>query len=161
MRNYRLVRLLKRRLRQRIFHLIDGVIMSVFSFVSALRNNTNTSKQIGPLIAAFVFIATSFGLTAPSATAATMTRAEIAAEMLNKTITTRRFGLRITMRYRSNGTVSAKTLIGSVNGTWRHKGNSVCTTFNSGPSKGTSCVTFRRTGPKRYVSSEGVAFSVR
>ncbi|MEM9677188.1 MAG: hypothetical protein AAF035_13260 [Pseudomonadota bacterium] len=93
--------------------------------------------------------------------AKTLTQAEIRTEMLNKTIVTRRFGLRITMRYRPNGTVSAKTLVGSLNGTWRYRGNRVCTTFPSGPAKGTSCVSFRKTGPKSFVSSEGVSFSVR
>ncbi|MEO1397594.1 MAG: hypothetical protein AAFU56_01845, partial [Pseudomonadota bacterium] len=95
------------------------------------------------------------------ALAKTLSQSEIKTEMLNKTILTRRFGLRVTMRYKTNGTVSASTVIGSLVGTWRYSGNRVCTTFPSGPAKGTSCVTFRKTGPKRFVSSEGVRFTVR
>lgn len=89
-----------------------------------------------------------------------LTAAEVRTEMLNKTIVTRQFGMNVTMRYRSGGSVSAKALIGTVNGTWRPKGNKICSTFPSGPAKGTSCVSFTRAGPKQYVSSEGVRFRV-
>ena len=82
--------------------------------------------------------------------------------MINKQITTRRFGMRITMRYRADGTVSAKSLLGSLNGTWRYSGaNKVCTTFPSGPAKGTDCVSFTKTGANSYRSSAGVSFTVR
>lgn len=91
-----------------------------------------------------------------------LSRAEIAQAMMNKTISTRRFGFSIKMRYRSGGTVSARSIAGTINGTWRYSGsNKVCTTFPSGPAKGTSCVTFTKTGNNRYRSSEGVSFSVR
>lgn len=99
------------------------------------------------------------GLTIP-AVAKTLSAQEVKREMLNKTIITRRFGMRVTMRYNSGGTISAKALLGSVNGTWRAQGNKICSTFPSGPAKGTSCVSFKRIGPKKYQSSEGVRFSV-
>lgn len=92
--------------------------------------------------------------------AKTLTAAEVLDEMLNKTIVTRQFGMNVTMRYRPGGVVSAKALIGSVDGTWRAKGNKICSTFPSGPAKGTSCVSFTRVGPNQYVSSEGVRFRV-
>ena len=92
--------------------------------------------------------------------AATLSAAEIRAEMLNKTIVTRRFGMKVTMRYSADGSVSAKTLFGSMNGTWRPSGNKICSTFPSGPAKGTSCVSFTRLDSKRYKSSEGVRFQV-
>ena len=92
--------------------------------------------------------------------AKTLTAAEVVDEMLNKTIVTRQFGMNVTMRYRTGGVVTAKALIGSVNGTWRAQGNRICSTFPSGPAKGTSCVSFTRTVPKQYVSSEGVRFRV-
>lgn len=89
-----------------------------------------------------------------------LTAAEIRNEMLNRTIVTRRFGMKVTMRYRSGGRVSAQALLGSVDGTWRPRGNKICSTFPSGPAKGTSCVSFTRAGPKHYVSSEGVRFRI-
>lgn len=89
-----------------------------------------------------------------------LTAAEIRDEMLNRTIITRRFGMKVTMRYRSGGKVSAEALLGSVNGTWRPQGNKICSTFPSGPAKGTSCVSFTRVGPDNYVSSEGVRFRI-
>lgn len=95
-----------------------------------------------------------------SAKAKPLTAAEVQNEMLGKTIVTRQFGMNVTMRYRPGGKVSAKALIGSVNGTWRAQGNKICSTFPKGPAKGTSCVSFTRIAPKQYVSSEGVRFRV-
>ncbi len=92
--------------------------------------------------------------------AKTLTAEEIRAEMLNKTIVTRRFGMRITMRYLDDGVVTARALLGSMQGTWKARGNRICSTFPSGPAKGTSCVSFRRLGANEYVSSEGVRFRV-
>ena len=90
-----------------------------------------------------------------------LTQSEIRAAMLGKPIFTRRFGMSIRMLYRSNGTVTAKAPLGTVNGTWRPRGrNQICTTFPSGPAKGTSCVSYTRTGPNRYRTSEGVSFRV-
>ncbi|MDJ0511954.1 MAG: hypothetical protein QNJ62_00770 [Methyloceanibacter sp.] len=101
------------------------------------------------------------GALAPvSADAKTLSASEVLDEMLNKTIVTRQFGMNVTMRYLSGGVVTARALMGSVNGTWRAKGNKICSTFPKGPAKGTSCVSFKRTGPKQYVSSEGVRFRV-
>ena len=94
------------------------------------------------------------------AIAATMSAAEVKNEMLNRTVLTRRFGFQIRMRYRTNGTVTAKTIVGSQTGTWVARGNKICTTFPSGPAKGTSCVSFKRIGDKRYQSSAGVRFRV-
>ena len=62
-----------------------------------------------------------------------LSQAEIRSSMLGKTIITRRFGLKIRMRYQTNGTVSAKSFIGATVGTWRPSGNKICTTFPSGP----------------------------
>ncbi|MEP1207510.1 MAG: hypothetical protein ABJM29_03175 [Rhizobiaceae bacterium] len=94
------------------------------------------------------------------AQAETLSAQEVRKEMLNKTIVTRRFGMRVTMQYRPGGIVSAKALLGSMNGTWKARGNKICSTFPSGPAKGTSCVSFRRLGDNQYISSEGVRFRV-
>ena len=92
--------------------------------------------------------------------AKSLSASEIRNEMLGRTILTRRFGMKITMRYWPNGRVSVKALLGSTDGTWRTKGNQICSTFPSGPAKGTSCVSFTRVGPKQYKSSQGVRFTV-
>ena len=100
-------------------------------------------------------------MTAPHAAQAnTLTAEQIQAEMLNKTIVTHRFGMRVTMLYTDGGVVSARSLLGSMNGTWEARGNRICSTFPRGPAKGTSCVSFRRTGANQYISSEGVRFRV-
>ena len=95
-----------------------------------------------------------------AAQAKPLTAAEIRDQMLGKIIVTRRFGMKITMRYQPNRIVTAKSILGSLKGTWRANANRICTTFPSGPAKGTSCVSFTKTGAKRYRSSEGVNFSV-
>ena len=92
--------------------------------------------------------------------AKTLTASEVSDEMLNKTIVTRQFGMTVTMRYRPGGVVFAKAMLGSVKGTWRPQGNKNCSTYPSGPAKGTSCVSFTRVGAKQYVSSEGVRFRI-
>lgn len=109
----------------------------------------------------FVLIALLVVLAMPQpAEAKTLTAREVQVEMLNRTIVTRRFGMRITMRYKPGGVVSARALLGSMDGTWKARGNKICSTFPSGPAKGTSCVSFRRLGDKEYISSEGVRFRV-
>ncbi len=99
-------------------------------------------------------------LAAPPVWASTLSAEEIRAEMLDRTIVTWRFGMRITMRYRSGGAVTASAMLGAVEGAWTARDNQICSTFPRGPAKGTSCVSFRRDGPGRYVSSEGVRFRV-
>ncbi|MEM9107547.1 MAG: hypothetical protein AAGC96_18020 [Pseudomonadota bacterium] len=109
----------------------------------------------------YIWIALLIAITVPPpAQASTLTADEIQAEMLNRIIVTRRFGMRITMRYQSGGVVTASAWLGSVDGTWKARGNEICSTFPRGPAKGTSCVSFRRTGPNQYISSEGVRFRV-
>ena len=100
-------------------------------------------------------------LSAAPAFAQKLSAQEIRQEMLGRTIVTLRFGMKITMRYRPNGTVSAKALLGDIEGTWRAKGDQVCTTFPSGPALGTQCVSFERIGEGRYRNSDGVTFTVQ
>lgn len=113
------------------------------------------------LLALTLFLGAAAIAGAPSvAEARALSAAEVKAQMLGKTIKTRRFGLPITMIYRPNGTVSARAPIGSVDGTWQAKGNQVCTTFPRGPAKGTECVSFEQIGPNSYRNSKGVKFTV-
>ena len=100
------------------------------------------------------------GVGATPSAAKALSQSEIRAVMLNKPLLTRRFGLSVSMVYRGNGTVAAKTVLGTSKGTWRYKGNKVCTTFPSGPAKGTSCASFTKTGKNRYRSSKGVNFRI-
>ncbi|MDD9910567.1 MAG: hypothetical protein OXR62_12875 [Ahrensia sp.] len=112
------------------------------------------------MITALCFMLVIGAFSLASAQARTLTQAEIQREMLNKPITTRRFGMRVSMVYRSNGTVTARALIGTFNGTWKPQGNRVCTTFPSGPAKGTRCVSYTKIGDNRYRTSDGVTFRV-
>ena len=122
-------------------------------------SSTKTSLQFGITALTLAIAATTLPGVTP-ASAKTLSAAEVRSEMLGKTIKTRRFGLGITMRYAPNGTVSAKSIAGSLDGTWRARGNQICTTFPSGPAKGTQCVSFEKLGPGRFRSSAGVRFRV-
>jgi len=96
-----------------------------------------------------------------SAQAKPLSVTEIKAAMVGKTIYTRSFGMSVKMIFRANGTVSASAILGTSNGTWRPKGdNQICTTFPSGPAKGTRCVTYIKTGKNRYRTSDGTNFRV-
>jgi hypothetical protein len=115
-------------------------------------------RKLMPQLSLILFLLASF--IPNQALAATLSAAEVRAEMLDKTIVTRKFGMKIRMRYSPGGVVTTKALLGSLEGTWRPRGNQICTTFPSGPAKGTSCVSFTRIGPNRFKSSEGVYFRV-
>ncbi|MEL6505094.1 MAG: hypothetical protein AAFO61_09760 [Pseudomonadota bacterium] len=115
---------------------------------------TTLTKLLVPALVAGMF------LPAPVASAKALSASEVRKAMLGKTIKTRRFGLSIRMRYRPNGTVRVTSALGNLNGTWRARGNQFCTTFNSGPAKGTDCVSFTKIGPNRYRTSAGQRFSV-
>jgi hypothetical protein len=123
-------------------------------------NHTTTLDGMVMMIRSLLVALLLLGSLPQTAVANTLTAREIQNEMLNKTIITHRFGMRVTMRYMPGGVVSAKALLGSVDGTWRARGNQICSTFPRGPAKGTSCVSFKRLGDNRYISSEGVRFRV-
>ena len=100
--------------------------------------------------------------TAPAAQAKRLSQDEVVRTMVDRPITTKRMGMTVNLRFASNGVVTAKALIGTYKGKWRRGGgDAICTTFPTGPAKGTQCVTYSQIGKNRYRTSGGTVFTVR
>ncbi len=100
-------------------------------------------------------------LSVSTADARQLTQDEVVQKMVNKPITTRSFGVRVNLRFKSNGVLTAKSLLGNYTGAWRRgPGNKICSTFPSGPAKGTQCNTYTDLGNNRYRTSSGTTFRV-
>lgn len=112
------------------------------------------------IFSAFLSIALLSANTA-SATAQALTQDEVIETMMDKKITTKSFGVTVTLRFAGNGDLIAKSLIGDYTGKWkRGPENQICSTFDSGPAKGTQCNTYTKIGENRYRTSSGTAFTV-
>ena len=97
----------------------------------------------------------------PAAHAKRLSQQEVVAMMVGKPIVTRQFGVKVNLRFTPSGTVRAKTILGSYTGNWRRgSGRSICTSFPTGPAKGTQCVTYEALGGNKYRTSKGTVFSV-
>lgn len=97
----------------------------------------------------------------PAALAQKLTQDEVVATMVDKPITTRSFGVKVNLRFKPNGKLTAKSFIGDYEGIWkRGSGDQICSTFDSGPAKGTQCNTYIKTGPNTYRTSSGTNFTV-
>ena len=97
----------------------------------------------------------------PTSLAQQLTQDEVVAIMVDKPITTRSFGVKVNLRFKSNGVLTAKSFIGNYTGVWkRGSGDQICSTFNSGPAKGTQCNTYIKTGTNTYRTSSGTNFKV-
>ncbi len=115
---------------------------------------TRISKIITAILATQIVVA-------PAATAEELTQDQVVDTMVGKPITTRSFGVKVNLRFEKNGDLTAKSFIGDYKGKWvRGKGNQICSTFDSGPAKGTQCNTYTKMGPNKYRTSSGTSFVV-
>ena len=90
-----------------------------------------------------------------------LTQDEVVQELADKPITTRSFGVKVNLLFRSDGALIAKSLFGDYSGVWqRGEGNEICSTFDSGPAKGTQCNTYTRLDENTYRTSSGTTFTV-
>ena len=100
-------------------------------------------------------------IAAPAAHAKRLTQQEVVATMVGKPIVTRQFGVKVNLRFAASGAVKARTILGNFDGKWkRGAGDEICTTFPTGPAKGTQCVTYEALGDNRFRTSKGTVFSV-
>ncbi len=95
-----------------------------------------------------------------SASTDTLTKEQIAQQIIGKTLNARRMGLSVRIFYNSNGTVTMKFPLMSGAGTWAYQGDGLCMTLTSGPKRGKTCVTFEYLGGTRYRNSQGIEFDV-
>ncbi len=104
---------------------------------------------------------TALFVASPIASAQELTQDEVVATMVGKPITTRSFGVQVKLRFDANGVLTAKSFIGDYVGKWRRgEGNQICSTFDSGPAKGTQCNTYIKVGENRYRTSSGTNFTL-
>lgn len=115
-------------------------------------------NRISTLLVAATVLPT---VTVSAATANELTQDEVVVTMVDKPITTRSFGMKVNLRFNADGSLIAKSLIGDYKGKWRRgEGNTICSTFDSGPAKGTQCNTYTKTGNNEYRTSSGTNFTV-
>ncbi len=94
-----------------------------------------------------------------TALAANMTKDQISTQIIGKTINAKRMGMAVTIHYRTDGSVSMKSLIFSGAGNWVYNGDGICMDLKSGPRRGNTCLTFEHLGGHKYKNSEGVEFT--
>ncbi len=104
---------------------------------------------ISPLVAMLCVTA------APSASAETMTGAQVMAKIVGKDLVTRRKGMTVHLRYEADGTVALKAPLFLGRGHWKLAGDSLCMTLTEGPRRGETCHTFEDIGDGAYRNSEG------
>lgn len=89
------------------------------------------------------------------AVAGVMTGEQIAQQIIDKELETRQNGMKVRLRYRTDGSVTMRTAIFSGEGTWALSGNELCMTLTRGPRQGETCLSFEDLGNGRYRNSEG------
>ena len=89
-----------------------------------------------------------------------MSRDQIAAEIIGKPLSGKRFGMKVHMIFRADGLVEITTSFMSNRGRWKYNAAGICTIMESGPRKGEHCITFEHVGTGRFHTSEGVTLSV-
>lgn len=96
-------------------------------------------------------------LAGPALAGKAMTRKEIQSEIIAKRLSySGAFSGKIT--YKSNDTIQYTANGKAFGGTWKFKGNKVCTVLNSGiRGARKSCFSFMRTGKNKYRTSLGYA----
>ncbi|MEC5325796.1 hypothetical protein [Aurantimonas sp. A3-2-R12] len=96
-----------------------------------------------------------------SAAAEILTPQQISQQIVGRTLTASRMGIRVDMIYASDGTVSMKSLLMSGSGSWSYSADGICMVMISGPRRGETCVTFEPLGGGKYVNSEGITLTLR
>ncbi|MCF6234414.1 MAG: hypothetical protein L3J36_15125 [Rhodobacteraceae bacterium] len=105
--------------------------------------------------------ATALTVTVLAASAESMSKDRIAREIIGKTLTATRKGVKVRLQYKVDGTVQMKAFVISGGGTWKYNDDGICMNMTSGPRKGETCVTFEHLGDNRYRNSEGLVLSVQ
>lgn len=110
-----------------------------------------------PFLRILAMVATVILITSPALIGAeTMTNAQIAEQIVGKTLTSRYKGMKIRLHYNQDGTVEMKALVISAAGTWEYSDAGMCMTMLSGPKKGKTCVSFEHLEGNRFRNSEGL-----
>lgn len=119
-------------------------------------------RQAGlALVAAAAAAGVILSAAARPALARNMSAAEIAGQIIGKDLSGRRMGMRVHLRYDTDGTVTIRAPFFSGAGSWEQEGDRLCMTVAGGPSPGTSCHSFEDLGEGRFRNSEGMVLRSR
>ncbi|MBV2185820.1 MAG: hypothetical protein KUL88_14915 [Rhizobium sp.] len=100
-------------------------------------------------------------LISQSAFAATLSREQIAQQIIGKDLTTVRLGMTARLRYNVDGSVNMKAGFISGSGSWAYAEDGLCMTMVDGPKRGKTCTTFEALEDGSYRNSEGQILRVQ
>lgn len=100
-------------------------------------------------------------LVSQSVFAATLSREQIAQQVIGKDLTTVRLGMTVRLRYNVDGSVTMKAGFISGSGTWAYAEDGLCMTMVDGPKRGKTCTSFEALKDGSYRNSEGQILRVR
>lgn len=107
----------------------------------------------------FLLLTASMLATSP-ALADSLTRTQIADQIIGKDLVGRRNGMTARLRYNADGSVAMKAAFITGAGTWAFAGDGLCMTMTKGPKRGKTCTTFEDLGDGSFRNSEGVTLWV-
>ena len=80
----------------------------------------------------------------------------ISAQIIGKELVARRMGMKVHLRYDSDGTVTNRSPFFSGTGSWRRDGNRLCMTVAGAPGPETSCHGFEDLGGGKFRNTDGM-----
>lgn len=89
------------------------------------------------------------------AEAARLTEQQFRAEIVGGTLVGSRFGLKVRLSFRDDGSVLINSPRGPATGTWSFKNGEICTLITSGPRKGGRCGWMEKVGDGQYRNKQG------
>ncbi len=108
-----------------------------------------------------VAILAALTVTMTPAIAKNMSKEQISQQIIGKTLIASRKGMKVRLRYNTDGTVRLKAFVISGRGTWEYSDDGLCMDMTSGPKKGRTCVSFEHLGGNKYRNSEGTVLSAQ
>lgn len=100
-------------------------------------------------------------MTSSPAHAEMLTQERIAHEIVGKTLSASRNGLKVRLRYDPDGSLTMKVALITGAGTWIYSDGGLCMTLTKGPKRGKTCTGFEDLGNGRYRNSEGLILQVQ
>jgi len=100
-------------------------------------------------------------LVSQSVFAATLSREQIAQQVIGKDLTTVRLGMTVRLRYNPDGSITMKAGFISGSGTWAYAEEGLCMTMVDGPKRGRTCTSFEMLEDGSYRNSEGQILRVQ
>ncbi len=137
--------------------------LPIFDFAPIINGQENSTFSNNAAKTKTVLLLVAFGAMAmfsSPAFAAQLTKEQLSTQIIGKTLTAKRMGMKVKIFYSNDGNVTMKMPFMSGNGTWKFNGDQICMNMKSGPKRGETCLTFEHVKANNYRNSEGVVLSV-